>query len=161
MEILDIIDTKDNVIGIATRSEVYEKKLAHRIVHVFLFNEKGELIIQKRSKDVSFCPLHWSTSVGGHVLTWETYENAAKREYEEELWIKDGNIEFLAYLDFVTLSGILKKIVVFKWIFDWEMSVNTQEVEKIEAFSLDTIKRMIQAWEPFHPELLFLLQKIF
>lgn len=161
MEILDIIDTNDMVIGTASRTEVYEKKLSHRIVHVFLFNTKGELILQKRSKYVSFCPLHWSTSVGGHVLSWETYEEAGKREYKEELWIEAWNIDLLAYLDFTTTTWIFKKIFVFKWIFDWTMNGNTQEVEKIEAFSLDTIQHMIQEGEPFHPELLFLLQKIF
>lgn len=85
MELLDIADNNDVVIGKASRSEIYRKLLCHRIVHVMVFNSAGEIFLQKRSSEVSFSPNHWSTSAGGHVQSDETYKEAALREYQEEL----------------------------------------------------------------------------
>ena len=85
MEILDIVDQNDNIIGQAPKDDAYENKLGHRIVHVLIFNDQKKMVLQLRSANVSFCPLHWSTAVGGHVQAGETYEQAAIREYEEEL----------------------------------------------------------------------------
>src|SRR3990167_3639738 len=50
--------------------------LSYRIVHILLFNEKGEMALQMRSSHKKFCPNHLSTAVGGHVQTGETYEQA-------------------------------------------------------------------------------------
>ncbi|MCA9460196.1 MAG: NUDIX domain-containing protein, partial [Nanoarchaeota archaeon] len=83
MELLDIVNRKDEVIGVASKEDVYKKSLTHRIVHILIFNDKNELALQLRSKKVSFCPSHWSTSVGGHVQSGESYEGAALREYQE------------------------------------------------------------------------------
>jgi len=41
MEFLDVVNGKDEVIDKASRNEVYEKSLKHRIVHVLLFNNEG------------------------------------------------------------------------------------------------------------------------
>ena len=48
-EIFDVVNERDEVIGRATRSEVHERGLLHRAVHIFVFNSRGELFIQKRS----------------------------------------------------------------------------------------------------------------
>lgn len=45
MEYLDIVDDEDNVINQATREEAYAKRLSHRIVHVLVFNDKGEMLL--------------------------------------------------------------------------------------------------------------------
>ena len=85
MEFLDVVDDNDEIIAHASITDIYNKKLPHRIVHVLIFNDKGEMALQKRSKHKSFCPNYWSTAVGGHVQQNESYLKAAKREFREEL----------------------------------------------------------------------------
>ncbi|MBD3184090.1 NUDIX domain-containing protein [Candidatus Poribacteria bacterium] len=87
-EYFDIVDENDNVIGKASRSQCHgDNSLAHRVVHVLVFNSKGQLFLQKRSKNKFIQPGKWDTSVGGHLDSGETYDQAVKREMKEELGI--------------------------------------------------------------------------
>lgn len=87
LEVLDVVDMDDKVIGQATRREVHEKGLLHRAVHVFIFNSLGEIYIQRRSRLKDRYPLKLDSSAAGHVDSGETYEEAAGRELMEELGI--------------------------------------------------------------------------
>lgn len=163
MEIIDVVNDNDEVIGKATYDEIYEKLLTHRIVHVLIFNDKGEMALHLRSKYRSFCSNHWSTSVGGHVQSGESYEKAALRELKEELGIK-SKINFAykdIYVDQKFETGLKKFLVTFRADYNGPFKINPTEVKKIEFFSLDKIKEMINKGEKFHPELLFLLKKHF
>ena len=57
------------------------------VIHVCVFNKKGELLIQKRQITKSGWPDLWDLSVGGHVIAGETSQQAAERELKEELGI--------------------------------------------------------------------------
>lgn len=158
MEYLDVVDDDDRVIGRASEKDIYEKRLMHRIVHIFIFNGKGELALQFRSRHKPFCPHHWSTSVGGRVQSGEDYEAAAMREYEEELGRK-GELRF-AFKDlYAAPDGLRKFLVTFTTVFDGPFRINPDEVERVEFFSLRKIQEMVKHGEKFHPELLFLLEK--
>ncbi|MCP4756004.1 MAG: hypothetical protein GY866_34520 [Proteobacteria bacterium] len=51
-DMLDVVDDQDRIIGRATRSEVHgDPTLTHRVVHVLVFNSRGELFLQKRGPD--------------------------------------------------------------------------------------------------------------
>lgn len=85
-EYFDIIDRSGNIIGKATRAECHSNRsLAHRVVHVLVFNSRGELFLQKRSMDKDIQPGKWDTSVGGHLNLGETFDQAVRREMKEEL----------------------------------------------------------------------------
>ena len=87
-EYFDIIDKSGNVIGEAARAECHSNKsLAHRVVHVLVFNSGGELYLQKRSLAKDIQPGKWDTSVGGHLDRGETFSQAVRREMKEELGI--------------------------------------------------------------------------
>ena len=160
MEFLDVINDRDEVIGKASKKEIYEKSLQHRIIHVLIFNDKGEMALQLRSKNVSFCPQHWSTSVGGHVQSGETYEEAALREFQEELGITT-KIDFMSKDKYIK-DKLLKKILgTFKTTFNGPFNIDPDDVERVEFFSLEKIQEMIDNGEKIHPELLFLLRKHF
>ena len=163
MEILDVVNERDGVVGKASQKHIYEKLLSHRIVHILVFNKKGEMALQLRSKNKNFLPNYWCTAVCGHVQSGETYEQAALRECEEETGIKT-KIEFLykdLYLDNFRQTNLRKFLGTFKAIYRGPFKINPKEVEKMEFFSLEKIKKMIDKGEKFHPELLFLLGKHF
>jgi isopentenyldiphosphate isomerase len=158
MEYLDVVDDSDQVVGKAPISEIYEKKLLHRIVHILIFNNEGKLALQLRSEHKSFCPLHWSTPVGGHVQSGETYMQGALREFKEELGM-EMPIEFLYRDVYDDDRGLKKFLETFKVVFDGPFKVNLEEVIKVEYFTMAEIQRMIEDGGKFHPELLFLLRK--
>lgn len=157
MEILTVVDSNNSVIGQATEDEVYEKKLSHRVVHVLIFNDRGEMALQMRSAKKSFCPLHWSTAVGGRVQVGEHYDDAAVRECKEELFL-DSKPEFL-YQDLYEDGTPIKRfLAVYKILFNGPFTVNKEEVDRVEFFSLPAIKNMIRHGEKFHPELVHILK---
>ncbi len=160
MEFLDVVNDNDEVIGKASYKEVYEDKLQHRIVHILVFNDKGEMALHLRSKHKFFCPRHWSTPVGGHVQSGETYEEAALREFQEELGTT-AEITFASKDLYDDGKGLKKFLVTFKTNLNGPFNINPEEVEKVEFFSLNKIQEMINNGEKFHPELLFLLKKHF
>lgn len=82
MELLDLVDTKDNVIGITNRAEAHENGYCHRVVAIFVFTPDGSLLVQTRKEGGLF-----DHSVGGHVKQGESYGEAAVRELKEELGI--------------------------------------------------------------------------
>lgn len=160
MELLDVVDDNDQVIGRASRQIIYKKLLPHRIVHILIFNKKGQIALQLRSKNVSFCPNHWSTAVGGHVRSGESYKEAALRECIEEIGISPKIT--LLYKDIYKLeNGLIKMIGTFQASFEGSFSLNSDEVEKVEFFSLKKVRDMMKKGEKFHPELKFLLEKYF
>lgn len=84
-DIFDIVNEHDEVTGSAPRSEVHANGWRHRAVHVFVFNIKGELLLQLRSARKDKHPGTWDTSCCGHVDSGESYDIAAEREMGEEL----------------------------------------------------------------------------
>lgn len=96
-EIFDVVDANDQVTGQATRGEVHARKLLHRAVHVFVFNPRGDLLLQQRSMFKDAHPGVWDSSVSGHLNAGEDYPAAAVRELAEEMAIRaDGPPEEIA-----------------------------------------------------------------
>ncbi len=58
-----------------------------RIVHTWIFNPQGKLLICKRPENEEAFPGVWTSSAGGHVEEGEEYKEAAIRETQEELGI--------------------------------------------------------------------------
>jgi isopentenyldiphosphate isomerase len=96
-EIFPVVDEDGNTIGEAPRSVCHDgkSKLLHPVVHLHLFNSKGELFLQKRVKTKDIQPGKWDTSVGGHVGVGESVEEALARESLEELGLKNFNAKFI------------------------------------------------------------------
>ncbi|KKP24832.1 MAG: NUDIX hydrolase [candidate division TM6 bacterium GW2011_GWF2_28_16] len=85
-ELLDLVDENDIVIATMWRAEVYAKKLSNfRAINAFLKNSKGEVWIPLRVTTKRVFPLHLDMSVGGHVSSGETYDQAFVREVQEEI----------------------------------------------------------------------------
>ncbi len=84
-EMFPLVDEQGNIIGAATRGECHNgSKLLHPVIHLHVFNSKGELYLQKRPEWKDIQPGKWDTSVGGHVDLGESVEMALKREVRED-----------------------------------------------------------------------------
>lgn len=162
MEYLDVVNGKDEVVGTAPRDEVYQKNLPHRIVHVLIFNSKGEIALQLRSNNISYCPGHWATTACGHVHAGETYEAAARRELQEEVGV-DVPITLFSkdWYKAPNVKGLKMFLAAFRGDFSGLFAVNPREVQKVEFFTLSKIQGMIRKGEKIHPESLFVVNKYF
>ena len=65
-----------------------DRKYIHRSVGVVIFNENGDVLLQKRSKSKDIEPGKWTISASGHVTWGQEYLEAAGRELFEELGVK-------------------------------------------------------------------------
>ncbi|HYD04014.1 MAG TPA: NUDIX domain-containing protein [Alphaproteobacteria bacterium] len=85
-ELLDLVDENDNVIGQIWRSEKDRQKLTNcRVINAFIKNSNGKLLIFRRSKNKKTLPSWLDMTVGGHVSSGESYEDAFRRETLEEI----------------------------------------------------------------------------
>lgn len=87
LEIFDVVDAEDRVVGTASRAEVHARGLRHRAVHVLVCDDAGRLFLQRRSVAKDCDPGLWDTSVSGHVESGESYDACAAREIVEELGV--------------------------------------------------------------------------
>lgn len=79
-ELLDKVDENNNVIGTTHKEEAHEKGYIHRVAAVYVFDTDGRLYVQEHIKANMI-----DHSIGGHVKKGESFDEAAKREAEEEL----------------------------------------------------------------------------
>jgi isopentenyldiphosphate isomerase len=140
-EKLEIVDGKGNVIGLAERSQLHRNPgLIHRVVHVLVFNKKGELLLQKRSQKKDIAPGKWDTSVGGHVTPGEDVLAAARREMKEELGIKGCELRHLyCYLFSDRLESEL--VTAYSCMYEGKAVFNREEIDEVAFWDIPSIKK--------------------
>lgn len=88
-EPLILVDEQDREIGHQDKLSCHSGSgILHRAFSLFIFNEKGELLLQQRSANKHLWPLYWSNSCCSHPRRGETMEEAIHRRSQQELGIK-------------------------------------------------------------------------
>ncbi|WP_026675320.1 NUDIX hydrolase [Alkalihalobacterium bogoriense] len=160
MEIWDIYDKNRTLTGkTMKRGEPFEKDEYHLVIHVCLFNEKGEMLIQQRQPFKSGWPNMWDITVGGSALSGETSQQAAEREVLEEIGYA------------IDLQGIRPSLTAnFEVGFDdyylveveldlKQLTLQQEEVQNVKWAKREEILRMIEeeTFIPYHTSLIELL----
>ena len=101
MEYIDIFDENNNPIGEKKeKQQAHEEGNFHRTAHIWIINDKNELLLQKRSASKKSHPNCWNISGTGHIRAGESVINGAIRELKEELGI-EANENDLRFIDIV------------------------------------------------------------
>ncbi len=81
-----LVDEDDNKIGTEEKLKAHQDggKL-HRCFSIFIFNDKGELMLQKRAEQKYHCPDLWTNTCCSHPRPGEPLEEAAHRRIKEEM----------------------------------------------------------------------------
>ena len=142
-EIFPIIDEDGTVTGSATRGECHNgSRLLHPVVHLHVFNSKGEIFLQKRPiwKDIQ--PGKWDTAVGGHVDYGETPEEALRREVKEELGITDFTPE---YVDKYVFDSKRERELVYvnRTTYDGAVRPSAEELDGGRFWSVQEIREAL------------------
>lgn len=85
-EELILVDAKDREIGYRSKAECHDGSgVLHRAFSLFLFNDAGELLLQRRSLEKRLWPGYWSNSCCSHPRRGETLPIATQRRLGDEL----------------------------------------------------------------------------
>ncbi len=142
-EVIEIVDIEGRTIGLRNRSEVHgDPSLLHKVVHVLVFNDAGQLLLQKRSMKKDVAPGKWDTSVGGHVSPGEDLMVAALREMDEELGIASDFINPL-YSHIFTSPDESELVFTYQCVHNGPFPFNPEEIEEVAFWEMDDIRRAL------------------
>jgi len=149
-ELIDVFDENNNSLGIKLmKSEAHKKGLWHRAAHVWIYNSKGEVLLQLRAKDKEFFPDRWDISVAGHVSAGESPAVSPVREIKEEigLEISEKELEFMRVMKYSIDVGVLKNrefiyVLTLKYEGDLEeLKRQEEEIQELRFFHADFVKK--------------------
>ncbi len=142
-ELFPVVDEDGHVTGCICRAQAHDgTKILHPVVHLHLFNHKGELFLQKRPEWKDIQPGKWDTATGGHVDFEETVEEALYREVREELGVIDFAPEFLCKYVF---EGARERelVYVYKTVYDGPVIPDPDELAGGRFFSRNEIMELM------------------
>lgn len=150
MEFWDLYNATGEYQGISVkRGETIPDGFFHRIVHIWIYNEHQEFLIQKRAAHLTWFPNRWATTTGSLVSGEYDIMQAAYREVEEELGLNSTQLDlelqsqFTIGTSLVTLfSGFLPSFMMGKIVFNeevseikWMKKVRIEELRKQDLFA--------------------------
>jgi len=129
------------------------------VIHVCIFNNKNEMLIQQRQNFKASWPNRWDVSVGGSSIAGETSRQAAQRELFEELGYKFDFTGMCPYFTINFASGFDDFYIVEADVNIDELNLQKEEVQQVKWASKDEILYMIQNNEfiPYYNDLIGLL----
>ncbi|HET8855556.1 MAG TPA: isopentenyl-diphosphate Delta-isomerase [Salinimicrobium sp.] len=141
-----LVNEQDEQIGLMPKMEAHRKALLHRAFSVFVFNKKGELMIQQRALGKYHSPGLWTNTCCSHQREGESNINAGRRRLMEEMGfttdLKDS-ISFIykAPFDNGLTEHEFDHILIGN--FDGEPEINPEEVHSWKWISLDELKESL------------------
>jgi isopentenyldiphosphate isomerase len=145
LEMLEVIDENDNVVGLETRAKIHQDGLLHREIHIWFLTPNEEIIFQHRSKDKDTYPDKLDATVGGHVEPKMSYEETAIKECKEETGI-DINLNKLLLLtkmrnkSFDEVTKLTNNTIRSQYAYLYEGPISDLQVEEGKAEGFEAWK---------------------
>lgn len=143
-EFVVLVNPEDEVLGLMEKQQAHVNGLLHRAFSVFLFNSKGEMLLQKRASGKYHSPLKWTNAVCSHPRIGETYLEGAKRRLKEELGIETDLSEKFSFIYKADVGNSLwehELDYVFTGTFEEKFHLNKDEVEEVRYITIEDLDR--------------------
>jgi isopentenyl-diphosphate delta-isomerase len=143
-----LVDKNDNELGTMEKQEAHVKGLLHRAFSVFIFNDKNELLLQRRAVKKYHSGGLWTNTCCSHPRQNEKTEDAAKRRLLEEMGLRST---IKKQFDFVYKAKLDNNLyehefdhVFFGFTNDLPI-INPEEVEEYTYKTLEDIGNEMKA----------------
>ncbi len=154
MEYFEIYDNSGKPMNKQEKREtVHKLGLWHKVVHIWIYNKKGQILIQKRSKNKDAYPDLWDVSAAGHINPGENPIDASIREVYEELGIKiDRKSLYKIGSFFLSLKDeknqIIDNEITIVFAFSWngdikDLKIDKSEVAKVKFIDLSKLEKIL------------------
>jgi isopentenyl-diphosphate delta-isomerase len=146
MEQVILVDELDNEIGTKEKMQAHREALLHRAFSVFIFNKKGELLLQRRALNKYHSPGLWTNTCCSHPRPNEQLINAAKRRLIEEMgFVCDLNYQFNFIYKASLDQGMTEHELdhVFFGTYEDEIKLNPEEVAEYKFISMEELQNSI------------------
>jgi len=142
-----LVDEKDNEVGTEEKLTAHKEAKLHRAFSIFVLNDKGELMLQRRALTKYHCGGLWTNTCCGHPRPEESLEKATHRRLGEEMGF-DCQLEKIMETTYkVTFDNDLTEyeyLHVFRGISDNDPTLNPDEAVEYKWMSLKDIKKDIE-----------------
>lgn len=160
MELWDIYDKDRSKTGkTMVRGEEFAEGCYHMVVHVCIFNAKGEMLIQQRQPFKEGWPDMWDVTVGGSAVSGESSQGAIERELFEEIGLRHDFQKIRPQLTINFDKGFNDIYLIEREVDLDSLCLQPEEVQRVKWASQEEIFRMMESGEfiPYYEPLLQLL----
>ena len=146
MEKVVLVNKEDKEIGTEEKIKAHLQGKLHRAFSIFLFNKKGELLIQKRAKSKYHSGGLWSNTCCSHPRPKENLKEAAKRRLKEEMGIETDLKKIFSFIYRAKLGDLVEHEFdhVFFGRFDGRPKPNKKEVADWQWIKLTELQADIK-----------------
>jgi len=142
-----LVNENDEVIGSMEKIEAHQKALLHRAFSIFIFNEKGEMLLQQRASNKYHSPNLWTNACCSHPMPGEITIDAAHRRLMEEMGF-DSHLDFAFSFTYKAEfdNGLVEHEFdhVFIGKFNGAIDTNPNEVKDFCFMSVQAIADSLQ-----------------
>lgn len=147
VEDLILVDERNRAVGRADKWTVHKEGLLHRAFSIFLVDDRGRLLLQRRSRAKYHSAGLWANSCCGHPRPGEATLQAARRRLREELGARAPlRFGFRARYCTPLPNGLTENEIVYVYfgIPPKALALNPDEVSAVEWTSLTELRSDIQ-----------------
>ncbi len=143
-EYVILVDTADRELGTMEKMEAHEKAILHRAFSVFIFNDRGELMLQQRAAHKYHSPLLWTNTCCSHQRQRESNIEAGKRRLREEMGFEvdlDEKFHFVYKAEFD--NGLTEHELdhVMVGYYNGEPTINLEEVASWKWINMEVLQQ--------------------
>jgi isopentenyldiphosphate isomerase len=137
-EPVDILDEQGNKTGqTMLKSEAHAKSLWHPVAHLWIYNSKNQVLIQKRAAQKLVWPNKWDVAIAGHITAGDSPRDTVVREAEEEMSIKvnpeDIKIFDISKFEDKMPEGWFNRVYIYSYITKMDLNIAKLVLEADET----------------------------
>jgi isopentenyl-diphosphate delta-isomerase, type 1 len=146
-EYVVLVDNKDNQIGLMEKQAAHVNPTLHRAFSIFVFNSKGEMLLQQRALTKYHTPGLWTNTCCSHPRDGESLQDATKRRLIEEMGME---CELKEVFSFIYKADVMQGLIehefdhVFVGTTDVTPIINREEVESYKYETVANIAKDIE-----------------